>query len=189
MCLGISLLYPVLHSFIGRAYWDTHFNSMYWDGILYYDCLQANQSSKWCSEHFLNFKALRRATEIHQQLTSFAARYSVAIKSCRGIVILRLKWTSLERGYAVHIVYRFPRLAYSSVFVWYCECQFKATAIHRIPSFCSPKNYLQNYKISYVFIFIDYLLIVDNVSQSHNTFGLPEFFLCYIVYYWHIKIA
>lgn len=42
------------------------------------------KSSKWCSQHRLNFKALSRAVSIRGQLEKYARRFNVVLESCEG---------------------------------------------------------------------------------------------------------
>lgn len=42
------------------------------------------QSSKWCSQHKLNFKALSRAVSIRGQLEKYTRRFNVKLESCEG---------------------------------------------------------------------------------------------------------
>jgi len=50
---------------------------MYW-------LLQYGQSKRWCHEHLLNYKGLKRAIEIREQLIRLLTRFKVPIVSCGG---------------------------------------------------------------------------------------------------------
>eukprot|EP00041_Stephanoeca_diplocostata_P017929 m.370903 g.370903 ORF g.370903 m.370903 type:complete len:708 (+) comp20863_c0_seq3:146-2269(+) len=43
-------------------------------------------ASRWCSQHFLNFKTLSRADEIRRQLVQYMRRFKIPLVSCDGDV-------------------------------------------------------------------------------------------------------
>uniref|UniRef100_A0A914X0A8 RNA helicase n=1 Tax=Plectus sambesii TaxID=2011161 RepID=A0A914X0A8_9BILA len=47
---------------------------------------QNGASSKWCGEHFVNYRGLCRAADIRAQLLRLLKRYEVPIESCRGLI-------------------------------------------------------------------------------------------------------
>ncbi len=48
--------------------------------------LEHGRSSKWCHEYYLNYKGLRRATEIREQLERLMRKFKVKLVSCDGQV-------------------------------------------------------------------------------------------------------
>lgn len=49
-----------------------------------YTAYEKNKVSSWCQKHFLNYKALRRATEIRTQMHSMMKRLAIPLNSCNG---------------------------------------------------------------------------------------------------------
>ncbi|MCP9257187.1 putative ATP-dependent RNA helicase DHX35 [Dirofilaria immitis] len=45
--------------------------------------VQNGKSKQWCMKHFLNYRGLRRAEAIRNQLLSLLKRYNIPIKSCK----------------------------------------------------------------------------------------------------------
>ncbi|VDN06380.1 unnamed protein product [Thelazia callipaeda] len=45
--------------------------------------MQNGRSKQWCAKHFLNYRGLRRAESIRNQLLSFMMRCDIPLKSCR----------------------------------------------------------------------------------------------------------
>ncbi|XP_043260883.1 probable ATP-dependent RNA helicase DHX35 isoform X5 [Colletes gigas] len=56
-----------------------------------YTAYEKNKTSNWCQKQFLNYKALRRATEIRMQMHSMMKRLSIPLISCNGNVQQILK--------------------------------------------------------------------------------------------------
>jgi pre-mRNA-splicing factor ATP-dependent RNA helicase DHX38/PRP16 len=51
---------------------------------VYLQWKQQKYSSSWCSEHFIHFKAMKKAREVHSQLIDIMKSEKVAYKSCHG---------------------------------------------------------------------------------------------------------
>ncbi|XP_043260881.1 probable ATP-dependent RNA helicase DHX35 isoform X3 [Colletes gigas] len=49
-----------------------------------YTAYEKNKTSNWCQKQFLNYKALRRATEIRMQMHSMMKRLSIPLISCNA---------------------------------------------------------------------------------------------------------
>ena len=45
---------------------------------------QNGKNSRWCDDHFLNYKGLKRAAEIREQLKRLLQRFKVPLVSCEG---------------------------------------------------------------------------------------------------------
>ncbi|XP_053972871.1 probable ATP-dependent RNA helicase DHX35 isoform X2 [Hylaeus anthracinus] len=56
-----------------------------------YTAYEKNKISSWCQKHFLNYKALRRATEIRTQMHYMMKRLKIPLVSCNGNVQQILK--------------------------------------------------------------------------------------------------
>lgn len=48
--------------------------------------MKYNKNSKWCQEHFLNYRGLVRAAEIREQLLRLMRKFNVKLVSCEGEV-------------------------------------------------------------------------------------------------------
>ncbi|KAI9017376.1 hypothetical protein BC832DRAFT_544392 [Gaertneriomyces semiglobifer] len=46
--------------------------------------IRANKSSKWCYNHFINYKSMTRAVSIRNQLKRYLTRFGMEIRSCEG---------------------------------------------------------------------------------------------------------
>lgn len=44
----------------------------------------SNNAKSWCIQHFINFKALRRAHEIKSQMLKLMERFNIPLISCDG---------------------------------------------------------------------------------------------------------
>lgn len=51
-----------------------------------YTAFEQNKTPSWCQKHFLNCKALRRATEIRTQIHKMLKRLNIPLISCAGKV-------------------------------------------------------------------------------------------------------
>ncbi|PVD35122.1 hypothetical protein C0Q70_06403 [Pomacea canaliculata] len=49
--------------------------------------IKFGKNSKWCSEHFLNYKGLKRAIEIREQLKRLLLKFKVPLVSCQDDVL------------------------------------------------------------------------------------------------------
>jgi len=49
-----------------------------------YTAFERNKTPAWCQKHFLNHKALRRATEIRVQMHKMLKRLDIPLVSCSG---------------------------------------------------------------------------------------------------------
>lgn len=49
-----------------------------------YTAFEQNKTPAWCQKHFLNHKALRRATEIRVQMHKMLKRLDIPLVSCNG---------------------------------------------------------------------------------------------------------
>lgn len=49
-----------------------------------YTAFQQNKTPSWCQKHFLNYKALCRATEIRTQMQKMLKRLDIPLISCDG---------------------------------------------------------------------------------------------------------
>ena len=45
---------------------------------------EGNKSKGWCGSYYLNYKGLKRADRIRQQLTKYLSRFNIKPKSCNG---------------------------------------------------------------------------------------------------------
>jgi len=51
-----------------------------------YTAFDRNKTPAWCQKHFLNHKALRRATEIRTQMRKMLKRLDIPLTSCNGLL-------------------------------------------------------------------------------------------------------
>lgn len=52
-----------------------------------YSAYQENKTHSWCQKNFLNYKALKRCTEIRNQMTGLLRKLNIPIVSCEGATI------------------------------------------------------------------------------------------------------
>jgi ATP-dependent RNA helicase DDX35 len=62
--------------------------------------IQKGSNAQWCSRHCLNYRVLRRAVSIRQQLRSYLTRFKIPIQSCNGDTTAIRK--CLTSGYFAH---------------------------------------------------------------------------------------
>uniref|UniRef100_A0A915Q4W7 RNA helicase n=1 Tax=Setaria digitata TaxID=48799 RepID=A0A915Q4W7_9BILA len=67
---------------------------------------QANRSSKqWCVNHFLNYRCLRRAEAIRDQLLNYLRHHDVPIKSCKEYGELKSILYCLVKGFFAQVAF------------------------------------------------------------------------------------
>lgn len=49
-----------------------------------YTAYQKNQTHSWCQQQFINYKALKRASEIRSQISKMLKKLDIALTSCKG---------------------------------------------------------------------------------------------------------
>lgn len=51
---------------------------------------QRENARSWCSQHYINYKALRRANEIKNQMLNLLEHFDIPVTSCEGKFYCRL---------------------------------------------------------------------------------------------------
>jgi len=51
---------------------------------VYISFMKNNQAQKWCQHHYINFKAMQRATDVRQQLEKYLKKFKVPLVSAKG---------------------------------------------------------------------------------------------------------
>lgn len=51
---------------------------------VYKGFIQSNKSAKWCHKNFVNYHAMRKVTEVREQLKRITQRLGIGLKSCEG---------------------------------------------------------------------------------------------------------
>jgi ATP-dependent RNA helicase DDX35 len=75
--------------------------------------IKSKQDPKWCHERYINFKAMKRAYDIRQQLVKYMRKYHVPLQSCAGDATTLRK--CLVAGYFSHAARRHADGTYRTV--------------------------------------------------------------------------